>query len=216
MQISTQATIIEETKPSARDNFMHTLADPNIAYMLLALGFLALLFEITTPGFGVSGITGTICLILSFYSLSILPTNYAGAALLILGLIFFIAEALTPTFGMFTIGGIIAFFFGSIMLFNQPEFIRVSFSLIIPFVIALAILSFFLMGNVLLALRQKPKTGNEAMVGKDARAITDINLEGKVTLRGEIWTAQANEKINKNEKVIIEKINGLILLVRKK
>jgi membrane-bound serine protease (ClpP class) len=214
-KISTKEFFIDEISLTRREKLLHTLIEPNIAYLLLTLGFLGLIFEVTHPGFGFPGIAGIICIILSFYAFSILPTNYAGISLIILGLIFFIAEAFTPTFGMFTLGGTISFVIGSLMLFNQPEFIKVSFKVILPLVISIAGLSLFLFGKIISSIRQKPQVGEESLLGKEATAYTDIRGEGKVMIRGEIWNA-AGEDIKKGDKVIIERIEGLKLYVRKK
>ncbi len=183
---------------------------------MLTLGFLGLVFEVTHPGFGVPGIAGLICLILSFYALSILSVNYAGVAFIILGIIFFVVEAFTPTFGMFTLGGIISFTLGSLMLFNQPEIIRVSFSAILPLVGLFSILSIFFITKTLAMRGKKPVTGADGLLGKTGIAQTDILKKGKVFIHGEIWTATSKDKIKEGEEIIVEKISGLKLLVRKK
>jgi membrane-bound serine protease (ClpP class) len=215
IKISTKKFSIEEINFTPREKFLNTLIEPNIAYLLLTLGFLGLIFEVTHPGFGFPGIAGIICLILSFYAFSILPVNYAGLTLIVVGLIFFVVEAFTPTFGMFTLGGVISFILGSLMLFHQGEFIRVSFKVIASLTITLSALSIFLLSKIIASLREKPKVGSEALLNKEALAHTDIMKEGKVILRGEIWDA-VGEGIRKGDKVIIEKVEGLKLYVKKK
>jgi membrane-bound serine protease (ClpP class) len=216
IKIATDAVAIEEINLTGREKFLDTIINPNIAYLLLLIGVVGLIVEMTAPGVSVPGITGIICLIASFYALSILPVNYAGIALIILGLIFFIAEAFTPAFGGLLLGGIISFTLGSIMLFNQREFLTVSLKIILPIVASVAALILFLLGKVIAARKQKPKTGNEGMLNQPATAYTDIAGEGKVFLRGEIWDAQSDEPIKKGESVIITKIEGLRVWVKKK
>jgi len=217
-KLSTHEPLIEEIRLSKRERLLNTLIDPNIAYLLLTLGFLGLIFEVTHPGFGFPGIAGLICIILSFYALSVLPVNYAGLVLLILGVIFFVVEAFTPTFGLFTLGGIISFFLGSVMLFNQPESIKVSFKFILPLVITLAGFSLFILTKAIASMRQKPKVGKEALIGKEATVLTNIkaNKKGMVFVNGERWTAKAQQPIAKGEEVIITKVTGLMLQVKKK
>lgn len=212
--LSMKDYVLEELDLTPRERFLNALIEPNIAYLLLTLGFLGLIFEVTHPGFGFPGIAGIICLILAFYAFNVLPINYAGLALIILGLVFFIVEAFTPTFGMFTLGGVVSFGFGSVMLFNQPDFIKVSFKVILPIIITLSGLSLFLLGKVIAALRQKPKIGRDALIGEEAIALTNIKKKGKVSLRGEIWNAMGTD-IKKGDKVIIEEVKGLKLFVKK-
>jgi len=215
-RILTQSYSLQTIDLNKRKKILNTLIDPNVAYLLLTLGFLGLIFEVTHPGFGFPGIAGTICLILAFYALSILPVNYAGIILIVLGLIFLIAEAFTPTFGLFTFGGIASFFFGSIMLFNQPKFISVSLKLILPLIILLGIFSLFILSKVIAIMRQRPSTGKEALVGKKGEALTKINAKktGKVLLEGGIWEAKTEDDINKGEEVLVIKLAGLTLYVK--
>ena len=218
MKISTKNYLIDEIHFTQREQILDVLIDPNIAYLLLTLGFLGLIFEVTHPGFGFPGIFGITCLILSFYAFSILPVNYAGLILIILGLIFFITEAFTPTFGMFTLGGVISFTFGSIMLFQQQEFIKVSFKLILPLAISFSALSLFILSKAIQTLRQKPKVGKESLIGQEAIVLLpiELNKKGKVSLRGEIWNAEAKEEINKGQIVVVRNVQGLKLEVERK
>ncbi len=218
IKLSTKESFVEKIPLTNREKFLDAIIDPNIAYLLLTLGFLGLIFEVTHPGFGFPGIAGIISLTLSFYAFSILPVNYAGLTLVILGIIFFIVEAFTPAFGLFTLGGAAAFFLGSTMLFNQPQFIKVSFKFILPLVLALAGISLFILSKVIATLRLKPKVGREALIGQEATALTNIktNKKGKVFLAGGIWIAEADEKIDKGQIVIITKTSGLTLHVERK
>jgi len=218
VKLSTKETSVEEIPLTNREKFLDAIINPNIAYLLFTLGFLGLIFEVTHPGFGFPGIAGIICLILAFYAFSVLPVNYAGLTLIILGIIFFIVEAFTPTFGMFTLGGVSSFFLGSVMLFNQPHLIKVSYKFILPLVFTFAGLSLFILGKVIATLRLKPRVGQEALIGQEATVLTGIKVKkgGKVFLEGGIWIARADEKINKGQVVIVTKASGLRLHVRLK
>ena len=214
--ISTDKISLEEINFTPREKFLNVLINPNIAYMLMTLGFLGLIFEVTHPGFGFPGIAGIICLILAFYAFSVLPVNYAGVALIVLGLIFFVVEAFTPTFGMFTLGGIISFLLGSIMLFNQPETIRVSYEFIIPTAIIFGLTSVFVLTKIIQIHRKPPPSGKEGLIGKEGTAYSDISNNGKVFIHGEIWNAVSEEEIKKDEPVQIIEVKGLTLVVKRK
>ncbi|MCD6583068.1 MAG: nodulation protein NfeD [Candidatus Omnitrophica bacterium] len=216
ISLTTRNFSIEKIPFSGRERFLNIIIDPNIAYLLLTLGFLGLIFEVTHPGFGFPGIAGILCLILSLYALTILPVNYAGVALIILGIIFLVAEVFTPTFGMFTFAGITSLLLGSLFMFNQPRLVKVSYKIFVPVILSFAILSLFLLGKIISSQRQKPKTGIEGLVGKEGIALTDIDKKGKVLVHSEVWNAFSSDKIKKEEKVVIEKVEGLNLFVKRK
>ncbi|MCQ9208370.1 MAG: nodulation protein NfeD [Omnitrophica bacterium] len=215
--LHTKNASLEFIELSLRQKFLNHLINPNIAYILMMLGFFGLMYEITHPGFGFPGLAGIISLLLAFYAFQVLPTNYAGLALVILGISFFIIEAFTPTFGAFTLAGIVCLVFGSTILFNQPhEFLRVSLRIIIPLAVSLGLISTFLITRVIKAHRKKSTSGPEGLVGETARAKTSISPEGKVFVHGELWDAKSKEKVKKGEQVIIEKVEGLKLIVKKR
>ncbi len=214
--LHTKEAQLEFITLSFRQRFLNHLINPNLAYILMTLGFFGLLYEITHPGFGFSGLAGIISLLLAFYAFQVLPTNYAGVFLIVLGICFFIIEAFTPTFGAFTLAGIASFVFGSTILFNQPsEFLKVSLKIIIPVAISLGLISTFLITLTVKAHRRKTISGGEALIGQIGLAKTNISAKGKVFIHGEIWDAESSEKITKGEKVVIEKVEGLKLYVRK-
>jgi membrane-bound serine protease (ClpP class) len=117
---------------------------------------------------------------------------------------------------MFTLGGIISLFLGSIMIFNQPQLIKVSYKFFLPIIAFFSILSLFLLGKVITSQREKPKTGPESLIGKIGVAKTDIDKEGKVLIHSEVWDATSPVNIKKGEEVVIERIDGLKLYVKKK
>jgi len=199
-----------------RQKFLNTILDPNIAYLLFTLGFLGLIFEVTHPGFGFPGIAGIICIILALYAFSVLPVNYAGIALIILGITFFLVEAFTPTFGLFTLGGAMCFILGSIMLFDRYDITKISWQFIMPTTITLSIISLFFLSKIAQTYRRRSVTGEKGLTGEVGVARTDILKKGKVFIHGELWNARSQEAIKKGEEVVVEKVKGLILTVKKK
>lgn len=216
IKISTKEFSIEEINLTKREKILNTLIEPNIAYLLLILGFLGLIFEVTHPGFGFPGVAGIICLILSFYAFSILPVNYAGLTLIILGIIFFIVEAFTPTFGLFTLGGVTSFALGSIMLFSGPKFIKVSLTMIIPLALGLGLFSLFICAKIIQGHLKKSKSGKEGLIGEKGTAYTNISKRGKVFIHGEIWNAIASEEVKKGEEIEVIDVKNLTLTVKRK
>ncbi len=215
--LHTEGAEVINIEMSARQKILNTIIHPNIAYIFMILGFYALLFEITHPGFGVPGIGGIICLILAFYAFRILPVNFAGLGFIILAMILFITEAFTPTFGLLTIGGVICMFLGSLILIDSPyKFMQVSLKVIFPIVIAAAGITLFLIGNVIKTRKNKISGGREGLIESIGEARTDITSDnGKVFIHGEIWDAvsEKGEIIKKGEKVKVVKVEGLKLMV---
>jgi len=217
--LRTKNAAVETIGMEPRQKLFNILANPNIAYMLLILGFYGLLYEVTHPGFGFPGIMGTIFLILAFYSMQTLPTNYAGLALVGLGLVFFVAEAFVPGFGIFTFGGLVCMILGSLLLFDSPlPIMRVSFSLILAFSLATAGITVFLVQRVIHSHRQKVISGKEGLIGQEAevkKPIVANSKEGKVYVHGELWNAFADENLNAGDKVIVSEVKGMKLKVKK-
>ncbi len=199
-------------------NILNHLAEPNTIYLLMMLGFYALLYEVTHPGFGVPGVLGVILLVLSFFSLQSLPVNYAGLALIILGIVLFVVEAFAPGLGLFAVGGLIAMIAGSLNLFDSGRMpTGVSLSLILALTATTAAITIFLLRAVMRVHRSKVKTGERGMIGEQGEARQDLlpGKVGKVFVHGEIWNAISNEIIKKSERIVVEKIKGLQLKVRK-
>ena len=193
------------------------ISEPNIAYIIMMLGFYGLLFELFSPGAIFPGIAGVIFLILAFYSMSSMPVNYAGVALILFGIILFLLEIKIISHGLLAIGGIISVLLGSMILFRTSpteNFVVLSWSVIFSVTAVSALFFLFIVTMGLRAQRTKPVSGANALIGKTAETINTLDLSGQVTLMGETWNAVSlSKKINKNEKVIVKEIKGLTLYV---
>lgn len=202
---------------SLRLRILNFISDPNVAYILMLLGFYGLFFELTSPGAIFPGVAGGICLILAFYAFQTLPVNYAGLLLIILAVILFILEIKIVSHGVLTIGGIIAMIIGSLMLFESPgPFIRLSIYLILPAVLITALFFSLTISLALKAHRRKPVTGREELIGMEGIARTNITKEGgMVSVHGELWSAYSGETIAKDDRVVVEEVRDLKLKVRK-
>lgn len=216
--LHTKDISVKEIDMTPRQKFFNVLANPNIAYILLILGFYGIFFELLHPGSAVPGVMGAIFLILAFYSMQTLPTNYAGLALLLLGLILLIAEAFVPGFGLLTLGGVVCTILGSMLLFDSVEpFLRVSPGLIIGFTLGSVIIAVFLLRFIFKAYKRKALGGKEGLIGEKGIAQSDLGMgrEGKIYVHGELWNAESDEKIKKGEKVVVTEVDGLTVKVKK-
>jgi len=214
--LKTEGVEVKEIKMGFRFKFLNTISNPNIAYILMILGFYGLYFELANPGAIFPGVAGAICLILAFYALHTLPINYAGLMLILLGVGLFIAEAFITSHGVLGVGGTIAMAIGSVMLIESTSpYLRISWSVIAP-VVALSALLFIITVSLAVRVhREKADTGKEGMLGLEGEAKTDIQASGQVFVRGEYWTARSDEPIAKGERVKVEAVEGLKLKVKK-
>jgi membrane-bound serine protease (ClpP class) len=215
--LDTQGASINSVKMSLIEDFLYAIADPNIAYILLSLAMLGLMVEISNPGLIFPGVVGGICLLLAFYSLGMLPVNYAGVLLIVLAFGLFIGELLTTTFGLFTAGGITSLIIGSLILFKGGPLFQIDPWLIATVAILVGGLFAFILNQVIRAHRRQASTGREELIGKTAVVKVALEPEGTVFLKGERWTAVSEAgRVEPEETVIITKVDGLKLYVTKK
>lgn len=207
---------LREIEMGWRYRLLDALSNPNIAYILMVLGFYGIFFELSNPGVIFPGVFGAICLILAFFALQTLPVNYAGILLILLAVLLFIAEIKVTSYGVLTLGGIISMILGSLMLFESPEpYLRLSWYIILPTVLTTAALVVFGLSFALKAQLSRPKTGPEGLVGLRGTALTDLNPEGKVFVHGEYWNARSGEVVRKGERIEVVKVSDLLLVVKK-
>jgi membrane-bound serine protease (ClpP class) len=179
------------------------------------LGAFGLIFEIYNPGVGLAGILGAIALVLGFYALSVLPTNWAGVLLIVLAVILLLVDLHTAGLGVFSVGGITALVAGGLILFSGAAApLRLSPWAILA-AVGLALVFFISVMTAALRVRlRRPITGEEAMVGTVGEATTDIAPEGTVQSRGTLWRARTMETgIAAGSKVRVKATEGLVLLV---
>jgi membrane-bound serine protease (ClpP class) len=208
---------VEYIEMSFIESLLDKLSDPNIAYLLMMLGFYGILFELYSPGAILPGVIGGICLILALYSMHTLSMNYAGLALIIFGIILFVLEIKITSYGVLGIGGAIALALGSMMLIridSALEILRISWSVILAVTVATALFFFFLMAMVLKGQKRTPVTGKEGIIGETGETLAMLNPSGIVRVHGEIWNAQAvSGAIAQGLKVRVTAIKDLTLFV---
>ncbi len=212
-------------EPSFRDTVVKYITDPTIAYILLNIGFIGLIFGFLTPGWHVPETIGAIMLVLGLIGLGYFGYSSAALILIVLAMIFFIAEALTPTFGLFTVAGVITFILGGIMLFsgNGGEYLVTgeTYSILRIAIIVTAVLLglFFLFGaaTVVKAHRKKPEAGREELVGQVGKVVEELDPEGVVKLHGELWKAESRDgsRIQVGDRIRVVEVRGLTLIVER-
>jgi membrane-bound serine protease (ClpP class) len=198
--------------------FLHTIWNPVIALMLLSAGGILLWVEFSTPGVSVPGVLGVACILVGAVSLSVVPFSWLGLLLFAGGLAMMGLEALTPTHGLLFVSGVIAMLLGGSMVFDRPDAsdLNVPFwSVVAPIVgtfAAFAALVAYAVGRV---IRRPSKLGEGELIGMRGVAASALNPSGTVTLRGELWSADADGEIGQGEPVEVTEIEGMRLHVRR-
>jgi membrane-bound serine protease (ClpP class) len=203
---------VQPIAPNWKEQLLATIANPNVALLLMMAAVYGLLFEFYAPGTGLPGVLGGIALLLGLYGLALLPVNVAGIGLVLLGLALIVAEAFVASFGVLGIGGIVAFAFGALLLLDGeiPGF-SISWQLIGPALVVNAVLV-ALIGVFALKSRKRPVTaGAEAMLGGRAEALEDFEHEGWVRAFGERWRARTTRPVARGAVLRIARREGLVL-----
>jgi membrane-bound serine protease (ClpP class) len=214
--INTKGAEVESVEMSFIEKVLNVISDPNIAYILLMLGFYGLLFELYSPGAIFPGVIGVLGLILGLYSLHTLPINYAGLALIVFAIILFLLEIKITSYGMLTIGGVISLLLGSMMLIRGStlEFARISWSVIIATTGISALFFVFIIGAGLRAQRGKSVTGLEGFLQETGITLETLDPNGSVLVHGEIWQAESiRGRIEKGQKISITEMKNFKLYV---
>ena len=204
---------VDDMQPSLRHRLLAPLVDPNVAYLLLMLGFYGILFELQNPGAILPGVAGAIFLVLAFFALSALPVNAAGLALIVLGVGFLLAEIKVHSHGVLAVGGALALGIGGLILFDDQA-VRVAWPLVLA--VTAATLAFFLLviGFAIRGRRGPRATGKTALLGRRAEVIDRLSPRGRVRLDGEVWNAEAAGAIDVGAQVVVTGVEGLTLRVR--
>ena len=214
--LATKGTKAEVIEPDMRTRLLSVISDPNVAFILLMVGFYGLILEFWNPGSFVPGTLGGISLILALIALTALPVNYGALGLLVLGIGLMVGEALTPGIGVLGIGGALAFGVGAYFLFEGAGSdieIAVSLPLIIGTMLTTAALIFGVVAAAMQARRRPAAAGAEQMIGARARVVDWQGEGGHVRAEGEIWAARSQQPLQAGATVRVVGRDGLTLLV---
>jgi membrane-bound serine protease (ClpP class) len=212
--LATKGAVAKPIEIGLRDRILAVITDPNVAYVLMMLGTLGLIFELSNPGAVLPGVVGGISLILAFFAFQSLPINFAGLLLILFAIVLFIAEIKVVSHGVLAIGGIVAMALGSLMLFDAPEVgLRVSWWVILPTVAITAGLFLFVLAVGVRAFGRRPLLGVSGLIGQTGVARGALEPEGQVSVQGELWRAVADRPLADGAVVRVVDVRGLTLHV---
>jgi membrane-bound serine protease (ClpP class) len=214
--LATAGMQIERQQPDWHNRVLALLSNPQVALVLMMIGIYGLFFEFTSPGFGVPGVAGMICLLIAMYAFQLLPVNWAGVALIALGAALMLAEAFLPSFGVLGVGGVIAFILGGLFLFDGDI---PGFGIPLPFLIGLAVVS----GGLLLAIggfavrarKARVVSGREEMIGAVGTVTTVEPDQVYAHVHGELWRVHASDELRPGDAIRVRAMNGLTLEVER-
>ncbi len=207
---------VDEMPMTLRQRILDFLLDPNIAFLVLAVGALALYAEFNHPGAIVPGVVGVIFILLALFALNLLPTRYASFTLIIAAFVLFVLEAKFATHGALGLGGVVLLTLGGLLLVDGPiPQMRVNLWTALGVSVPFGAITVFLMTIAIRARHNKVVTGAQGLIGALGQARTDIDPEGKVFVQGELWNAHALSRVGIGEPVVVRKVEGLELEVEK-
>lgn len=214
------ATLLQEITDA--HPLLAVLADPNVAYILLSLGFLGLFLELAAPGMSVPGVLGAICLALAAIALWQLPFEWLGVLMILVAFVLLLIDLFVPSLGLLTVGGLALIVAGSYVLFDESQGVSIYRPLIWGVAILLGLMFAAIGGFALAVLRRKPATGREGMVGMVGTVRQTLDPDGMIYIDGALWQATATPDdpettpiIHERVPVAVTGIDGLRLFVRR-
>jgi len=205
---------VETLEMSLKQRILDFIMDPNVAFILFAIGMLALYVEFNHPGAVVPGVVGFVFILLAVFAFNILPTRYAAVALILASFILFALEAKLASHGVLGIGGIACMVIGALLLVDAPiPEMRVHLLTAFAVAVPVGVITVFLVGIVLRARKSKVVTGTQGLIGEIGIAQTPLRPKGKVFVHGELWNALASGEIEAGEQVRVIRVDGFTLHV---
>jgi membrane-bound serine protease (ClpP class) len=219
--LHTRGALVTELSPTLIEQLLGALTNPNIVFLLLALGVQAILIELSSPGGWVAGFVGVSALALGAYGLGILPVNWFGLIFLGTSFVLFILDLKAPTHGALTAAGLASFVVGALVLFNSPatpDFQRVSVPLVVGVAVAMAAAFAVILTFVVRAQRRPVGVGGGTLIGRIGQVRTALEPVGQVQVAGELWSAELEDgapPVATGERVTVLRVEGLRLRVRR-
>lgn len=217
--LQTENASVNRIPQNISETFFSFLLRPEVMLILTLVAIYGIIGEVSNPGAIVPGMAGVIALILLLYGVAAMPVNIAGFLLIGLAIILFVAEAFTPAFGLLITGGAVSFFLGALMLFQDlPEEMQLSYYWLVPATIVTVLFFAWIVTSGIKAQFTGFRAGIESEVGREAEVTDRITpeTEGRVFHNGEYWRAESDEILNEGDHCIIERFEGLKVIVKSK
>ena len=218
--LSTSGAAVVQEEMNLRERMQNWLSDPQISFLVLMLGLLGIYFGLSAPGTIVPETTGAILVILGIYGIGLFDTNTTGIILLLLGAGLIVAEIFTSGFGILGIGGALSVVAGAILLPMEPLMARDWYSsfliTVVGTTVGLLIVIIFIAQRVIQSRKRWRDGSNFFNAPERGVTVSEINPEGMIKARGEIWRAKSEDGsfIPLNREVEVVRAENLMLWVR--
>jgi membrane-bound serine protease (ClpP class) len=220
-RLDTRGAAMVTMKMTLPERILHTVADPNIAFLLLGIASLGLTLELLHPGAIVPGVVGITALLVALAALGTLPTNWAGIALIALAVALVVADAFAAGLGLLAVGGLAMFVVGGLLLFSpwepvSPAMPDVRLDPVLLTITAGVVATMVaLVGRAAARAQRAPvRTGTQALIGRSGVAVTDLAPRGMVRVEGETWTAVADVGVvQAGREIQVLRVEGVTLHV---
>jgi len=205
---------VRDFHETLKQSILGYLMDPNVSFILLAIGLLALYAEFNHPGAVIPGVVGLIFILLAVFALNLLPTRFAALALILVAFVLFALEAKFATHGILALGGIASMVIGALLLVDSPvPEMRVRLLTALAVSIPIGLITVFLLTIALRARRRKVVTGAQGLVGEIGVVRTPLTPQGCVFVHGELWNAVCSAPLLPGDAIIVRAVDGLTLQV---
>ncbi len=190
----------------------HTVASPEVAYLLFVGGLALLVFELYTAGVGIAGVIGAFCLVMGCYGLAALPARNLAIALLIGSMLAFAVDIQTNMPRLYSALGMLLFMVGSWFLYDG---LRVSWVTLIVGIVGAALYAYTGMPSMVRTRFSSPTIGRSWMIGELGRATSDLAPEGSVIIRDAPWRAFTNRAtpLKQGDQIKVVGIHRMLLEV---
>jgi membrane-bound serine protease (ClpP class) len=206
------STVVLFSRLSILNQLAHTIASPEVAYLLLALAMGLLVFELYTAGIGIAGVVGAVCLVSACYGLWVLPTNWWAVGLICLAFFGLAIDVQTGVPRVWTAIGIGMFSLGTLWLYDG---LTMSWVTVVAGIVGVVLAFLAGMPAMVRTRFSTPTIGRDWMIGEMGEAVVDLRPTGVVRVRDALWRAETNRAtpISAGAPVRVVSIEGLLLEV---
>ena len=217
VELTTAGAEVDDQSMGLLRRIQQFLADPNVAFLLLSIGTLGLVYELASPGIGVGGVLGVVFVVLALFGLAVLPVDFVGVIFLLLAVALFVAEVFAPGIGIAAAGGAFALVLSGIFLFDDTPGLELSLSVLLPTAIVAGTFV-VLAGRLAMRARRAPSTttGVGMLIGNRAQVHLAHDGRPQVFTLGAWWGVRPHDPgdaIPPGTTVEIVEVDGLQLVV---
>lgn len=214
--LHTASAEIRDVHWAVKDQVLHGLANPEVAYLIAMLGVLGVMLEMFHPGTIVPGVVGGICLVVAAIAFQMLPVNVGALVLIALGVGFFVAEMYVGGHGGFVAAGLVCVVIGSLLLvghvdkgFYADSDFGLGWRVVAPVGAAMAVIAGTLAWKLSSSARQPLRAGGYSLIGE----IGEVRENDTVLVAGELWKAHSADPLVPGAHARVLAVRGLTLEV---